>query len=1097
MAYGDAIGNSIQEIKNILIELGYESEVFAQYIHPKFQTVKKFYEYAKYSSLNNILILHYSIAYDPEILNYLKSLPDKKILIYHNITPSDFFKGVNDTYEFYAKLGRDQLSELINIISIALGDSRFNEIELKRFGFKNTDVLPIPINFKNFDLAGNSDIIQKFSDEYVNILTVARISPNKKIEDVIKLFYYYKKGINPKSRLFLVGSSEGMDTYYSQLINLIERLQLKDVYLTGHVTFEELLSYYRISHIFITMSEHEGFCVPLLEGMYFEIPIIAYNSTAIPYTMGNAGILINKKDPLITAELINLLTRESTLREKVIQKQRLRLEDFDRQNVKQKIASIISSVIKNESNDDITYQIEGPFDSSYSLALVNRETALALNKLHPNRVALFSTEGPGDYEPNLKFLSQNPDVEALWKQSKSGLMPYVVTRNLYPPRVSDMRGVINILNNYGWEESAISLNEVYNFNDSLNGITVMSDFVKKVLVDNGVSLLIKTVGVGVDHIRKIQSKQLKMNLGTKFKFLHISSGFPRKGIDILLEAYTRAFSKKDTVTLIIKTFPNIHNNVVEQVKKIQQTHPECGEIILINEDLDYEFLIDLYHQCDVLVAPSRGEGFGLPMAEAMLLGLPVITTAYGGQCDFCNDENSWLINYTFKKAETHMQLDDSYWAEPDVDHLAELMQTLRNLTQAEIKKKTEKAQQNIRNNFKWIDCASRLDDFVKKLNEDHTITDKKIKLGWVTSWNTKCGIASYSKFLIHEIDKTKFDFCIFSSTKDTINTRDEDFVFRCWENNTERDLSKLLSQIIDKKIEVLIFQFNFGFFELHAFDLLINSLLERKIKVIIFFHATADIVRTDFKASLKTISETLKKVDRLFVHGINDLNQLKNYGLINNVTLFPHGVINVDFEDSKFIKTQFNISEKKIIATYGFLLPHKGVKELIHAFHDLYSKYSNLHLMLLNSIYPIEESVQLKDECIQLIKKLKLSNNVTMISDYLTDHESILLLKCAEMIVFPYQNTDESSSAAVRHGIASRKPVVCTQLPIFDDINSIVHILPGATPNDLYDGISELIKNEDELISKKEFQLKWIQTHSWEVLSNRLQNIIQSLNNSI
>jgi glycosyltransferase involved in cell wall biosynthesis len=844
------------------------------------------------------------------------------------------------------------------------------------------------------------------------------------------------------------------------------------------------------------MSEHEGFCVPLLEGMYFGIPVIGYNSTAIPYTMGNAGILINKKDPLKTAELINLLIHESSLREKVIQKQKLRLEEFNRQRIKEKIASIISAVIKNEPNDDITYQIEGPFDSSYSLALVNREMALALNQLHPDKVSLFSTEGPGNFEPNSNFLSKNPDVDMLWKRSKSGIRPYVVTRFVYPPRVSDMRGVINILNDYGWEESAFPPNYVNDFNRLLDGITVMSDFVKKVLIDNGVSVPIKTIGVGVDHISKITPKTIKKNLGTKFKFLHISSGFPRKGIDILLQAYTGAFSKKDNVTLIIKTFPNIHNNVEVQIKKIQQTHPECPEIILINEDLDYEYLIDLYHKSDVLVAPSRGEGFGLPMAEAMLLGLPVITTRFGGQCDFCKKDNSWLIDYSFKKAETHMHLDDSIWAEPDADHLAELMQTVRNLPKAEIKKKTDRAQQDIQNNFKWIDCASRLDDFVKNLDENYTNTDKKIKLGWVTSWNTKCGIGSYSKFLINFIDKEKFDLNIFASTIDTLNSNDEAFVFRCWENNAQRDLSELMSQINDKKIEVLVIQFNFGFFHLPAFKSLINQAVNQGIKIMIFFHATADIIRPDFSASLKTIADSLKKVDRLFVHSINDLNRLKDFGLINNVTLFPQGVIDVDFEDSEFIKDQFKITDKKIIASYGFLLPHKGVKELILAFHDLRMKYPNLHLMLINSLYPIPESAQLKDECIQMIKHLNITNNMTMINDYLTDQESILLLKCADLIVFPYQDTQESSSAAVRHGIASLKPVACTPLPIFDDVRSIVHILPGTSPKDMCKGISGLIENEIQLVSKTELQSKWIETHSWNVLSNRVQNIIKGLNNT-
>jgi len=1090
VAYGDAVGNSILELKNILTELGYESEIFAQYIHPKIQKVKKYSDYSKYSSPDNILILHYSIAYDQEVLNYFKSLPDKKILIYHNITPSNFFKGVNDTYEYYTKLGRDELSEFKNIISIALGDSRFNEDELRRTGFKNTDVLPIPINFKKFEIAGNSEIIQKFSDDSVNILTVARISPNKKIEDTIKTFYYYNKAINPKSRLFIVGSSEGMDTYYSQLRALIEKLQLKEVYFTGQVTFEELVSYYRISHIFITMSEHEGFCVPLLESMYFGVPIIAFNSTATPHTMADSGILINKKDPLKTAELINLLIQESTLREKIIQKQRLRLEVFDRQRIKDKIESIISSVIKKEPNQKIVYRIEGPFDSSYSLALVNREMAIALNMLYPGKVALHSTEGPGDFEPDQVFISKYPEIEDLWRKSKLNIQPEVLGRNLYPPRVSGMRGKINILSDYGWEESGFPQKYVDDFNRELDGITVMSTYVKKVLIDNGVRVPISPVGLGADHILRIQPKRITKNLGTKFKFLHISSGFPRKGIDILLSAYVRAFCKNDNVSLIIKTFPNIHNKVEDLVEKIRLQYSECGEIILINQDLENEYLIDLYNQCDVLVSPSRGEGFSLPVAEAMLLGLPVITTGYGGQTDFCNHENAWLIDYTFKKAETHMQLEDSYWAEPDAEHLAELMQKVHNLSPAEKAKKTTKARETIKNNYTWISCASRLDKFVNSVKFARKYENEKVSLGWVTSWNTKCGIASYSKYLLKNLDSKLFNLFIFASIKDTPIYPDEKYVFRTWENATQTDLSVLTSQILEKRLDIIVFQFNFGFFNMDAFESMITKILNEKIKIIIFFHSTTDVMIRDRMLSLQSLSKILKRVDRLFVHSVDDLNRLKQFGLVDNVTIFPHGVLRYDSEESEFIKKQFNISQKKGIATYGFLLPHKGIKELIWAFHQISKTYPQIHLLLINAIYPITESAKLKSECIQLIDELNLTGKITLITEYLTDEESILLLKCADLIVFPYQNTQESSSAAIRHGIASLKPVACTPISIFSDVDNVVHFLPGNSPELLAKGITHLLENPIVRNSKEQTQKKWVKEHSWDDLTKRLENII-------
>jgi len=400
--------------------------------------------------------------------------------------------------------------------------------------------------------------------------------------------------------------------------------------------------------------------------------------------------------------------------------------------------------------------------------------------------------------------------------------------------------------------------------------------------------------------------------------------------------------------------------------------------------------------------------------------------------------------------------------------------------------------------------------------------NKKIKLGWVTSWNCRCGIASYSKYLLHSFDRSRFEIVIFSSTKNILTTTDEDFVVRCWEDDKQTNLSDLLAHIIDNKIELLVIQFNFGFFDIRAFESLINSLLQRHIKIIIFFHTTADIFSSGYCAALKgivkhifshstsnifssyylaplkAIAKTLDKVNCLCVHSINDLNKLKDYGLIRNVTLFPHGVMPNDFDDSVFIKKELSIKGKRIIATYGFLLPNKGVLELIMAFYQLTEKNPNLHLLLINSMYPIPESHSLKEECIKLINTIGLSDKITMINEYLSDDESMLLLKCADIIVFPYQKTQESASGAVKQGIASLKPVVCSPIPIFDDVRSIVHFLPGTSPDKISSGLSELLENENLLVSKTELQKKWIRDNSWEVLSNRLQKVIQSLieNNS-
>ena len=345
ISYGDAVSGHALEIRDILREWGYESDIYAQNIHPRLKKIVRAYtEYNKISSPENVLLFHFSIGSD--ISRFVKNLPDKKVLIYHNITPSIFFSGVNDNLANLVRNGRDELAEYNDIADLALGDSEYNRKELVELGFRNTGVFPIILDLNKYNREPNQEILNNFIDEYTNLIFVGRISPNKKQEDIIKIFYYYNKFIDPNSRLFLVGSYEGMEIYHNQLKNLIKRLNLENVYITGHVDFCELLAYYKLADVFISMSEHEGFCVPLLESMHFSIPIIAYNSTAIPYTLKNTGILANKKKYGEIAEMVYLLVNDETLRKKIIQKQRLRLKDFEKPKVEEIFKSYINEVIK-------------------------------------------------------------------------------------------------------------------------------------------------------------------------------------------------------------------------------------------------------------------------------------------------------------------------------------------------------------------------------------------------------------------------------------------------------------------------------------------------------------------------------------------------------------------------------------------------------------------------------------------------------------------------------------------------------------------------------------------------------------------------------
>lgn len=320
----DAIGNEAFVIRDILRKWGYRSEIFAQNIHQSINSVNPLSEHKKRSSKNNVLIYHFSIGSD--VSKYVMNACDRKILLYHNITPPHFFYNINDNLALLLGKGKEELKQLVDKIDIALGDSEYNRIELQDIGYTKTGVLPLILDLGKYDRY-NQRLITKYDDGWTNILFVGRIAPNKKQEDIIKCFYYYK-AINPRSRLFLVGGFNGCEVYYDQLQNLIERLGTKDIHMTGMADFPDLISYYMLADVFLCMSEHEGFSVPLIESMHFGVPIIAYSSTAVPYTLGGAGILFNRKCYPEIAEMINLVVTDEKLRERIIAIQHVRSKDF-------------------------------------------------------------------------------------------------------------------------------------------------------------------------------------------------------------------------------------------------------------------------------------------------------------------------------------------------------------------------------------------------------------------------------------------------------------------------------------------------------------------------------------------------------------------------------------------------------------------------------------------------------------------------------------------------------------------------------------------------------------------------------------------------
>jgi glycosyltransferase involved in cell wall biosynthesis len=332
LGYGDAIGHEVLGIQRTLRQAGYESDIFVETADRRLEPLTRDYrELVDASRPDNLLLHHFSIGSKASRTAY--ALPDRMALIYHNITPPEYFVGVHRTLARQCFRGRRELGAYVDRCDIALGDSEFNRQDLSALGFPRTDVLPVVPDFSHLEFAPNRFVADQFDDEWTNVLFVGRVIANKKIEDLIRSFHAYQSTFNPRSRLLIVGVFSLFERYIAALNHLVEELGVREVHFVGHVTDAELVAYYEVADVFLCASEHEGFCVPLVEAFYKRVPVLAYAATAVPATMDGAGVLFAQKDPLYVAGLMDAIISDAALQDEIVAGQeaavrRLRAKDF-------------------------------------------------------------------------------------------------------------------------------------------------------------------------------------------------------------------------------------------------------------------------------------------------------------------------------------------------------------------------------------------------------------------------------------------------------------------------------------------------------------------------------------------------------------------------------------------------------------------------------------------------------------------------------------------------------------------------------------------------------------------------------------------------
>jgi glycosyltransferase involved in cell wall biosynthesis len=1094
---GDGVTNSLFYIRKLLRNLGFKSEIYAETIPDDLKNeVKDISELVEQP--NTLLFSHHCLGYDR--WKWLIDLRIPKVMVYHNITPVQLLPDAGDIRR-WAELGREQLRDWPPYFLGAIGVSELNSGELKQAGYQNIATIPMLVDFEKIQaVTANTQEYAHFSDAYT-LLFVGRVCENKCQLELVEALHHLKHMLHAPIRLVLAGAITSGE-YRNQIESRIRDWNLADdVIITGKVSEQQLAALYRNADAFVCLSAHEGFGMPLIEAMHYRLPVIARASSNIANTLGNSGLLLNETaNPKECAAAIACLLQEPALRRELLRTQEENLKRFSLSRVQNQlqhylqnlgIAIEVPALNEEPQMARDRWQIEGPFDTSYSLAIVNRELARAMAHRQEN-IALRSREGAGDFAADELFLNQHPECNKWDAYAKNARVPAkVAMRFCYPPKLDDMNAQVRLIHSYGWEETGFPQAYVNEFNRRLDGVSVLSKVVAKTMRDNGVRVPIYITGAGVDHLQgtpELPPSIEQTQNWKRFRFLHISSCFPRKGVDVLLRAYGAEFTANDEVSLIIKTFSNPHNTVRQQLAQLREENSQFPHVEIIEEDWTQGQISGLYRSVHAFVAPSRGEGFGLPLAEAMLYDLPVITTAWGGQTDFCDDETAWMCDYTFAKSQTHLGLTHSLWAEPSQSHLSELMRQLFNLEKEQKSTKVSKAKQRVQKSATWGRTAQNIEAMVFELEQKKALR-KEPKIGWLTTWNARCGIANYSQYLLEHFPLQRV--CVLANHVIERTGYDQNFVRRCWAAGEEDNLDEVVATILEQNLTAVVVQYNFSFFTLKNLEQFILRMQELGVALHLFFHSTADVHLPEQIKSLGTIRTSLALVERIYVHGVEDVNRLKAWGLVDNVCYFPHGITP---PLKQLPEREHALKDKKVIASYGFLLPHKGILELIQAFALLDHANNDYYLLLLNALYPVSVSKELAQQAHELIASLNLHNKVSLCTDFLTETATLQRLSQADLIVFPYQMTQESSSAAVRVGLATGKAVAVTPLGIFDDVAEAVHFLPGVSAVDMAQGIHTLL--EQKVSIAPVHTSLWFAERHWPALAQRLVNTIDGLANA-
>ncbi len=449
-----------------------------------------------------------------------------------------------------------------------------------------------------------------------------------------------------------------------------------------------------------------------------------------------------------------------------------------------------------------------------------------------------------------------------------------------------------------------------------------SAHVRDVVRRSGVAIPVAIVPYGLPPLAAPTGFVLPVETWTTrtFRFLHVSTGFARKGCDVLLRAFAREFGPQDDVALILKTLPQYDHPAAWQVRRTRWLRLRCPEIVHIDRDLDAAAMQQLYAAASCLVHPARAEGFGLPIAEAMRARLPVIVSDYSGPVDFCTDATAWLVPCRTTRSRSPFFVEDAEWGEPDEPALQRAMRQMFERRDEQITaRRVEQAAAHVRS-FTWPRAANRTLHFMRRLASHDA---RPLRAGMLTSWQERCGIAEYSRQLIGATGDGAIDWTILAPRHEG-TTGDDGAppqrgpeVIRCWQDQWPTDVQDALAHTDRLDLQVVHVQTHLNLWGAAAAESL--AALARRRRVLLTLHSVRD-ARPD-----AAVARAFSALHLILVHTDDDRRRLAGLGLDQNVTVLPQGYPEGANDPAANARERLGLPGAPIVGTFGFLRPHKGV----------------------------------------------------------------------------------------------------------------------------------------------------------------------------